>query len=254
MKTVYGPVPSWRLGRSLGIDPVCTKRKICSFDCVYCQLGKTLEKTDERREFVKTDVFEKDLTDILKSAKADMITFSGTAEPTLAANLSDMLEIIREHSMLPVAILTNSSFLPRKEVRQDLSKFDEVVAKLDAPNQEIFMDINKPHETIGFRDVVSGIREFRKTFRGKLALQMMFMDSNENYAKEMVKLADSIDADEIQVNTPLRPCVAKPLSKERLKEIAELFTSKNVVCVYDAKKPKVEVDDMKELKKRRPVL
>lgn len=253
MKTVYGPVPSWRFGRSLGIDPVCRFReKVCSFDCIYCQLGKTKHKIIRRRKFIEASKVEKDLKEALKKAKADIITISGSSEPTLASNLGEIIKRIRKTSSLPIAILTNASLFYVKEVRKELSGLDVVAAKLDAPNAEVFKKMNRPHKSITFRRLVEGIMKFRKEYKGKLALQMMFTKENADYAKEMAKIAEKIKPDEIQLNTPLRPSPVKPLSRLEMKKIKKEFRKFNVISVYDAKKVKAKPLDLHETRKRRP--
>jgi wyosine [tRNA(Phe)-imidazoG37] synthetase (radical SAM superfamily) len=254
MKTVYGPIPSWRLGRSIGIDPVCERRKICSFDCIYCQLGPTLELTTERREFIKAEGLRNDLKRMLDRAEADIITFSGTSEPTLASNLGELAKTVKELSDLDLAILTNSSLLHKKQVRRDLDEFDIVVAKLDASNQEIFEKVSKPHPSITFETVLDGIKKLRKEMSGKLILQMMFLPENRHFAKEMSALAKEIGPDEVQLNTPLRKCAAKPLSEKEMDEIEKYFLGQKTTQVYGVKKPKVKVQDMDEMLARRPEL
>ncbi len=252
MKTVYGPVPSWRLGRSLGVDPVCAREKTCSFDCVYCQLGRTIHKTDQRRIFVSTKDVARDLEQILPKVEADIITFSGTAEPTLAGNLSEIVDTVRKISDLPLAILTNSSLINRKDVRADLSGFDVVVAKLDAPNQSLFGKINRPIASVAFDEMLDGIEAFRDEFSGKLALQMMFIDKNKAHAKEMAAVAREIKPDEVQINTPLRPCPVRALPPHDLIHITSDFHGLRTVSVYEAKRPDVSMDDIREVRRRRP--
>jgi len=253
MKTVYGPVPSWRFGRSLGIDPVCRlKEKVCSYDCIYCQLGKTRHKIIRRRKFIDASKVEKDLKQALKNAKADIITISGSSEPTLASNLGEIIKRIRKASDLPVAILTNASLFHIKEVRKELSGLDIVAAKLDAPDAELFRKINYPHKSITFRRLFNGIMKFRKEYKGKLALQMMFTKHNAGHAKQMAEIARKIKPDEIQLNTPLRPSPVKPLSRPEMEKIKKEFRGLNVVSVYDARKVEVLVLDLHETEARRP--
>lgn len=250
MKAVYGPVSSWRLGRSLGVDPICSEEKICSFDCVYCQLGIG-KKTYRRKDFISLEKLKKDLSEI-KKVKADIITFSGTGEPTLAKNLGEMIDYIKTVSDLPLAILTNSSFLSEKDVRQSLHRLDSVVAKLDASNEKIFREINKPHKTINFAKYLEGIRLFRKNYKGKFALQIMLIDINKGFTPEIVELARELNPNEVQINTPLRPCAVNPLSKEELRKIKDAFSGfKNVVSVYEAEKPEVHPISIEEVKKRK---
>ena len=252
MKTVYGPVSSWRLGRSFGIDLICKSKKVCSFDCVYCQLGKTKEKTLKRKIYVKTERILKDLTENLPRVKADVITFSGTGEPTLAENLLEIVEFLRKNTNLPLAVLTNSSLLGKREVENTLKKLDIVVAKLDAFDERSFRIINNPVRGISFKKYIEGIKSFRKDFAGKFALQMMFIKENKDFAREMAKIAKEINPDEIQINTPLRPCRVKPLARKEIAEIKKEFSGfKNVISVYEAKKPKVLPLDIKEVQKRK---
>jgi len=251
MKTVYGPVPSWRLERSLGIDLI-TGEKTCSFDCVYCQLGGTKNKTSKLQKFVSIKRFEKDLEEVINKVKADFITFSGMGEPTLASNLGEAIDIIREISNLPIAILTNSSLFSKREVRNNLSKLDVIVAKLDVPNEKLFREINRPVKWITFEKVLDGIKTVRKEFNGKFALQMMFIDKNKNYASEMANLAREIEPDEVQIDTPLRPCPIKPLTQKEIAKIKLKFKGLNAISVYEAKKPKVKILDVSEVLRRRP--
>jgi len=253
MKLTYGPVPSWRLERSFGVDAISTLENTCSFDCVYCQLGKTRHKTDKRKKFVDEKNIEKELKQIKNLEKiADIITLSGTGEPTLAKNLGKVIDIIRKNTNLPIAILTNSSLIHRKDVQKDLKKVDIVVAKLDAPNEVLFEKINGPYKGITFQKVINGIKSFRKKYNGKLALQMMFIKENKGYAPKMADLARKLKVNEVQINTPLRPCTVKPLNKREINKIMKEFKGLNVVSVYDKKKPIVNIINLKETLKRRP--
>jgi len=249
--TVYGPVASRRLGRSLGIDLIALEHKVCSLDCLYCQLGRTSRrnKTVERREFVPKEKILNDLRAVIGSVEADRITFAGTGEPTLASNLGKVAEGIRDISDLQLAILTNASLMWREDVRNDLKNIDLVCAKLDAPNEEIFEQINKPLPEITLNRVIEGITEFRKEYKGKLALQIMFVEQNKNYAAELASIARSIGPDEVQLNTPLRkPSKAKPLSEREMKQIASEFSGLNATNIYDLKTPVVR--DLNPLRTR----
>jgi len=251
MKSVYGPVPSWRLERSLGID-VIAREKTCSFDCVYCQLGRTKNKTCKLQEFISIKRLEKDLTKVINKVKADYITFSGMGEPTLASNLGQAIDLVRGLSDIPIAILTNSSFFWRKELRKALSKLDFIVAKLDAPDEKLLREINKPVKDITFDKILDGIKTVRKEFTGKFALQMMFIDKNKNHAFELANLAREIEPDEVQIDTPTRPCIIKPLNPEEIKKIKSEFKGLNAISVYEAKRPKVKILDKAEYSIRRP--
>ncbi len=249
-KYIYGPVPSWRLGRSLGIDPVLNDGKVCTFDCTYCQLGRTKVFTDERNLFVAAPEIIDELNS-LPRLEIDYITFSGTGEPTLAENLGDMIRAIREIRTEKIAILTNSSLMHRKDVQKDMSLADFVVAKLDAPLQKVFESVNRPIKTTKIENIIQAIKDFRSSYMGKLALQIMFTEQNKNYAPEIAKVAKEISPDEVQINTPLRPCKAKPLPKEELDKIKKCFKDLNAISVYEAEIKKVEpVSEENTLKRR----
>jgi wyosine [tRNA(Phe)-imidazoG37] synthetase (radical SAM superfamily) len=252
VKYIYGPVPSWRLGRSLGVDLI-SGEKACTFDCIYCQLGKTVRHIIKREIFVPTSAIVKELEN-LPEMELDYITLSGTGEPTLAANLGEVISEIKKRFKNRVAVLTNSSLMHEKEVRKELSLADLVVAKLDAPNEELFQAINQPTNGITLSLVINGIKRFHEEYPGKLALQIMFVPQNKDYAADLAGLAKQINPVEVEVNTPLRPCPVKPLSPEELKEIKEFFKPLKVYSVYDVERPEAKPMDERETKKRRPVI
>lgn len=238
-KYVYGPVYSWRLGMSLGIDPVTDKHKICNFDCPYCQLGRTAKFHTGRRDFVPVEA-------ILEEIKAfpaegiDHYTFSGRGEPTLARNLGKMIHAVRAATGKPVAVITNAGLMDREDVRADLALADWVLAKLDAGNQESFERVDIPASGIALERIVEGIKLFKKTFTGKLALQVMFVAENKEDAPQIARLARDIRPDEVQINTPLRPGGMRPLSKKQLQGIKAHFKGLPVVSVYEAETKKVD--------------
>ncbi|MGQ9493069.1 MAG: radical SAM protein [Anaerolineae bacterium] len=249
---VYGPVPSWRLGRSLGVDPVSTQHKTCSFDCIYCQLGRTIHPLTERRCFVTVDVLRQHLV-AAKGAPIDTVTFSGVGEPTLAINLGELADAARkEMGGYPVAILTNASFIWREDVQADLMHFDIVVAKLDAPTEVLFQAINRPVSQVTLTQILDGICRFRQAFTGKLALQMMFVEANRDQAKQMAALARTCYPDEVQLNTPLRPCPVHPLSVSEMAAIEAEFAGLLTRNVYAAERPPVTPLDTQATRRRRP--
>jgi len=252
-RVVYGPVASWRLGRSLGVDMISTASKTCSFDCIYCQLGHSSSHEGRRREFISTARVRRELSS-LNGVAADFVTFSGTGEPTLASNLGEAIRVAKDAIGLPVAVLTNSSLMSDRAVRRDLSHADVVVAKLDASNETVFRSVNRPAEGIRLADVVGGIKEFRHEYAGRLAVQMMFVDLNQAHAEEMAALATSLSPDEVQLNTPLRPCATAPLSPAAMATIRDAFDSLGVrvTMVYEAASPTVTPINARETVKRRP--
>jgi len=251
---LYGPVPSWRLGRSLGVDLVSSTGKTCSFDCIYCQLGSTVHSLVRRREFVTISHLAQEL-ETVKNIAVDYVTFSGVAEPTLANNLGQAIELVKSVLGSPVAVLTNSSLMPREDVRRELGRADVVVAKVDAPNEELFRRINRPKIKSTLDEILQAIRLFKEEYRGKLALQMMFVEANKDCALEMARIAEELSPDEVQINTPLRPCAVKPLTPEEIATIRQEFTGlRGVVTVYEALRPEVTPLNLKETLRRRPKL
>ena len=252
--TIYGPVSSWRLGSSLGIDLLSTRRKTCSYDCVYCQLGRTANLMTERREFVSTKELEMAL-EKMRGVSANYATFSGMGEPTLASNLGQAIELTRAILRLPIAVLTNSSLMSREDVRQELALADIVVAKVDAPTEDLFHQINRPHIKYTLHEILQAIEYFRKTYGGKLALQMMFFEANMGCAAEMARLAKTFSPDEIQINTPLRPCPVRPLSPDEIASVRGQFVEfHGVMTVYEAKRLEVTPLDLEATLRRRPKL
>jgi len=249
-KYLYGPVSSWRIGSSLGIDLLSQKEKICSFNCIYCQLGKTVVSDMTRLVYIEQEEVIKELN-FLSEMDIDYITFSGCGEPTLAKNLGEVIKAVKKIRHEPVAVLTNSSLMNRQDVRDDLCHADLVVAKLDASSQESLALVNRPCLGIEFEAIVEGIKEFKKQFQGKLALQIMFVKENMKYAEDIARIAEGIDSDEIQINTPLRPCAVKPLGIEELSQIKNLFRGPNVTSVYESRKKSVRpISDADTLKRR----
>lgn len=236
LQYVYGPVPSWRMGSSLRIDLLSQKGKICSYDCLYCQLGKTQEPGITRRKYVGEDAMLRELEMLPDDLTFDYITFSGRGEPTLTSNLGSAIIDVRTLRPEPIAVITNSSLMGKEDVREELSRADFIIAKLDASSKTSFDLINRPFHGLRFDDVVEGIKEFRKHFRGKFALQIMFIQLNAHLAGNIAQLAREINPDEVQINTPLRPCGAEALKKEALSEIKELFSGTNAISVYESQK------------------
>ncbi|MCX5782327.1 MAG: radical SAM protein [Elusimicrobia bacterium] len=219
---IYGPVASWRLGVSLGIDPISMSYKVCSFDCLYCQIGRTKVLSTKRECFATTDEIIGELKTITKEG-IDYITFAGAGEPTLAGNLGRIIQKVKAVRLEKVAVITNSSILNDPEVRSELLMADKVIVKLDAADEKTFKKINRPAKEVKFKNILQGLRDFRKEFKGELAVQIMVIKENKKSAKEIAKLAYSISPDEIQINTPLRPCPVEPLGKKEITAIIEEF-------------------------------
>jgi wyosine [tRNA(Phe)-imidazoG37] synthetase (radical SAM superfamily) len=229
---IYGPVSSWRLGSSLGIDPISCEEKVCTFDCVYCQVDAKSASTNKREVFVSTQKIIEEIKN-LPPLKIDYITFSGRGEPTLAKNLGEIIKEIKKIREEKIAVITNSSLMDRSDVKDDLYLADFVMVKLDAHSENLFQKINRPMKTMKFKGIIKGIKDFRAGYRGKLALQIMFIEENKTYAKDLAQIAREIDAFQVQLNTPLRPCGVKPLGKEELDIIKKYFEDMKVLSPYE---------------------
>ncbi|HYE74672.1 MAG TPA: radical SAM protein [Blastocatellia bacterium] len=201
--TIYGPVKSWRLGASLGVDLLYVN-SICSFKCLYCQLGKIHVHSNERKVFVPT---ERVMADLKASTwkSADVITFSGNGEPTLAANLGEAIHEIKAYTHKPIAVLTNATLLNDPKVRFELSESDQIFCKLDAADEATFLILNRPAAGITLKSIVEGIMKLRAEFNGRLAIQTMLMPLNSRGFEQLAELLRKIQPDEVQLNTPLRP-------------------------------------------------
>ena len=202
---VFGPVPSRRLGRSLGVDLV--PLKTCSYDCIYCQLGRTTCHTVERKEWVPLDAVLDELK-LKLASRPDYITLSGSGEPTLYSRLGELIDHIQAMTEVPVAVLTNGSLLWQKPVRDELALADLVMPSLDAPDRVRFEFINRPHPEITFERLLEGLEALRREFSGKYWLELMLLagyTALPESVRELAKLARRIQPDKVQLNTAVRP-------------------------------------------------
>lgn len=207
---VYGPVSSWRYGRSLGIDPI-GQVSIFSFNCVYCQLGEIERKLCDHAIYVPTS---KILDELQQFAPwdVDIITLSGSGEPTLALNLEEIITSIKQCTWRPILVLANGTLLGDPEVRKALVLADKVSVKLDAISSDHLRRINRPVEGINLPDIWQGIQQFRMEFQGELGFQTMVLSHwDEETQANYIRMVQSIAPDEIQLNTPKRP---KPLTRQ----------------------------------------
>jgi len=202
ISTVYGPVHSWRLGLSLGIDMLFVD-SICSFKCIYCQLGKINNHTAERKIYIETKRVLEDLS-LSDWQSSDVITFSGSGEPTLASNLGKTIVQIKKLIGKPIVVLTNSAHLHDKNVREDLRNADQVFCKLDAVDEKLFERINRPVEGINLKSIIKGIKTFRREYNGVLAIQTMYQNLSDKQFEKMAKTLVEIAPDEVQLNSPSR--------------------------------------------------
>ncbi len=208
--TVYGPVTSWRYGRSLGIDPIGST-STCSFNCIYCQLGEIERLSGDRQIFIST---AKILAELANFAPwdVDVITLSGSGEPTLAKNLGEILQGIKTLTGKPTLVLTNATLLNDPEVRQELALADKVSVKLDGFCEQQLQKINRPIAGINLDNILAGIEIFQQQFTGELSVQTMVIQPWESSGeKRYVQLLEKIRPQEIHFNSPTRP---KPLQRE----------------------------------------
>ncbi len=240
---IYGPVPSRRLGYSLGVDIL--PFKTCSLDCIYCQLGTTNKKKLRRKEYFDVETILAQIKSVIESERRiDTITFSGSGEPTLNVQLGKLIQKIKKITSIPVTVLTNSTLLSNKSVRDALSHADLVVPSLDAVTQDIFERMNRPHPTLKVRQVIEGLKKFRREFNGKIWLEILFVkgvNDSQAHLKKLKKIVSEIDPDKIQLNTVARPPAeisALPLSFQELDGIRKFF-GKKVEVVAEFKKTRL---------------
>lgn len=208
--SVYGPVTSWRYGRSLGIDPIGST-STCSFNCVYCQLGSIERLQLNRQIFIPAARILEDLREFERN-QLDCITLSGSGEPTLALNLGEILQDVKNLMQKPLIVLTNGTLLHEPEVRRELCLADKVAVKLDALDSERLRRVNRPAGSIDLETILQGIEAFRKDYQGELAIQTMLLsDWEENARQEYINLLKRLQPSEIQLNTPTRP---KPVGRQ----------------------------------------
>ena len=225
---LFGPVPSRRFGRSLGVD--LTPHKTCSLDCIFCQLGRTTEKTVARKEYVPTDIVLSELKDWLnKDGRADYITLSGSGEPTLHSRFGEVLEFIRSNSKIPAVLLSNGTMLNLPEVRDSANCANVVKVSLSAWDQLSYGWVNRPHSQLRFDDLIKGQKDFRAQFKGQLWMEIFLIaeiNSIPANVQKIAALAKEIGPDRIQLNTAVRPPsedYAMALSKKRMETLTDLF-------------------------------
>jgi len=225
VKHVFGPVPSRRLGFSLGVDPVVPKT--CTMDCVYCELGPTTDRTLSRCRYVDPDAILTELDARLgEDLKLDFVTISGSGEPTLSTDIGLLIEEAKRLTSVPVAVLTNGSLMTDPAVREALFGASVVVPSLDAVSPEVFEQVNRPHPALDPAKVVQGLIDFSSGFTGEVWLETLIVEGmNDDYG-EIDRIAEAVRAirpDRVQLNTIVRPPAearARPVSGQRLKDIA----------------------------------
>ena len=227
MTHVFGPVPSRRLGLSLGVDVI--PPKTCSYDCLYCQIGKTTCKAIEPAVYVPVEAVIAELDETLAKVTPDYVTFSGSGEPTLHAELGRLIAYVKEKTRARVAVLTNGSLLYRPEVREGLLRADVVMPTLSTVREEVFRAIHQPHENLSLTGIIEGLRSLRRSYRGQLFLEVMLLagfNEGQEDIEALRQVIMGIAPDRIQLNTVVRPpanATAIPLDIEKLEDIKKVF-------------------------------
>jgi wyosine [tRNA(Phe)-imidazoG37] synthetase (radical SAM superfamily) len=231
-KFIYGPVPSRRLGYSLGVDLL--PYKTCSLDCIYCQLGASSRKTVRRKEFIDPAIILSQIRAAVASGvRIDHITFSGSGEPTLSRSLGALIRGIKKMTDIPVAVLTNGTLLHRKDVRRSLLEADVVVPSLDAATGGLFRRINRPHPSLSLDKMIRGLREFRREFKGEIWIEIMLIkgiNDSPAHVRQLRKILETVRPDKIQLNTVVRPPAEKQARPLDSKGIGRIRKALGGVC------------------------
>ena len=264
-KYIFGPVPSRRLGMSLGVDLV--PKKVCSLNCVYCEVGKTTNLTLQRKEYVPIDIVKEELNHYFKNnPDPDYVTFSGSGEPTLNSRIGDVIDFIKHiKPNLPVAVLTNGTLLYDAEVRQELLNADLVLPSLDAVTDKVFKKINRPHKDLELKSYIDGLISFRREFQKKIWLEVFILPGYNDNLEELVLLKEiikKINPDEVQINTLDRPGTVdnlKGADYNELQDILKIFNMQNVKIISSISEAKKRISYRKDIEstifetiKRRP--
>ncbi len=236
-KYLFGPIPSRRLGMSLGVDLV--PHKVCSLDCVYCEVGKTTELTLARKEYVNVEKIKDEITHYFKNNKnPDYITFSGFGEPTLNVSIDKIIRFIKQNiPTVPVALITNGTLFFEKEVRDSIKNVDLLLPSLDAVTEDVFQRINRPHNKLSSDKYIQGLTDLRKDFKGKIWLEIFILPGYNDTIDELLKLKNEIieiHPDLVQINTLDRPGTMHNLrgaTKVELQQIIDLWNLDNVEVI-----------------------
>lgn len=225
---LYGPVPSRRLGLSLGVDIV--PFKVCSYDCIYCQLGRTTHLTVDPAELVDAEAVVSELERWLAEGNtADYITFAGSGEPTLNSDLGEMIERVKQLTEIPIAVITNGSLLSNPRVMDAVSRADVLLPSLDAGTEETLQRVNRPCEGLTFESVVGGLLLLKQEFRGGVWLEVMLvhgMNDSDVELAAIAAIADTMNPDKVQINTVERPSRSgsvSAVSQETLEKACKIF-------------------------------
>jgi wyosine [tRNA(Phe)-imidazoG37] synthetase (radical SAM superfamily) len=233
-KYTFGPVPSRRLGLSLGVDVI--PNKLCSLDCIYCEVGVTDKRGLARKEYLPANEILAEVKEVIAEyPNLDHITISGSGEPTLNSKIGDIIRGIKQMTNVPVAVLTNGTLLDNPEVRRDLMDADIVSPSMDAVSEEVFQKVDRPNPKLHIDNIIEGIKTFRKEYHGIMWIEILFVSRMNDYDDEVYKMKqmlDEIQPEKIHLNTVVRPpaySIAKPTSEERLREIQKILGERSEI-------------------------
>ena len=228
---LFGPVPSRRLGRSLGVDLI--PFKTCTMDCIYCQLGETPCAVSDRGDYVPMQEVLAELEQWKKTdGRADHITLAGSGEPTLHLHFGDVFRWVKEHAGIPSVLLSNGSLMHDPDVRRDAALADKVKVTLSAWDEASFQQIHRPAQGVTFDLLVKGERAFREGYTGELSVEVFIVDGVNSHVSQVRQIAEvvrSINPDRIDINTAVRPPAVAGVtasSEDHLLALAELFGEK----------------------------
>lgn len=262
MKYLFGPVPSRRLGYSLGVDIL--PAKVCTFDCIYCEVGKTTRKTAEREDFGNSEEILAELKEFLKTftGRIDHITISGSGEPTLHKKLGYLAKEIKKMTDIPLALITNASLFYIEEVRREAMLFDVVLPSIDAGLNDTFQKINQPHRNISLDKMVEGLKMFCEEYKGQILLEILFVKGINDSEKDILALRKAISSmkvNKLQINTVVRPPAYdgyKPIEEKDKEKIRNLLGDiAEIELVFKSEKDNFSnagADDVENLIARRP--
>ena len=239
-KFLFGPVPSRRLGMSLGIDLV--PAKVCSLDCVYCEVGRTTKLTANRAEYVPLNGILEELNDFfIYNEDPDYITFSGSGEPTLNNRIKEVLQYVKSRKpSVPVAVLTNGTLCSDINVRQAIINADVVLPSLDAATDKVFTKINRPVPLLTAAKCIEGLTLFRQEYQGQMWLEVFILPGYNDDPYELAAIKNAIlriQPNKIQLNTLDRPGTVpglKSATREELIRIIDFWDLPNVEIIASA--------------------
>jgi len=241
---LFGPVPSRRLGISLGVDLV--PLKTCTLNCIYCECGRTTDLTVERKKYVPLRAVKEELTDYFaNNPRPDYITFSGSGEPTLNSSIADVLHFIRNHIHdIPVAVLTNGTLFSIKQVREDIKDAAVVIPSLDAATDKIFRKINHPYPGLKIDTIIEGIVKFSKEYNGQIWLEIFIVPGINDTKYELTALKQAIEKigpSRVQLNTLDRPgpvSTIRAATRQELEHILHFWQLENVSIIANVSERK----------------